>query len=245
MKKLLGLCAFALTFSMVACGSTGGGGGGDNGGGCNGGGCNGGGCNGGGSSKMDGSQSTIDMYVNGTMKAPHTVMVHADPKAGQYWEHSMDTAGTKMTMRWQVAKVDGTTAVIEYQSKMDSQYMVSDYVVAYQVDLSVKMGDAANVTKAWVAKPGEAGKEIQITPFEKVAGGTEGEKPKEEAFTDLEMAGKKFSGKIYIMTVAGTESKSWMADNGYFGGLLKTESGGTVGMSLSACGEDATALLKW
>ena len=39
--------------------------------------------------KMDSTDSTIDMYVNGTMKASYWVAVHKDPKAGQYWETEM------------------------------------------------------------------------------------------------------------------------------------------------------------
>ncbi len=240
MKKLFAAIAFMGVCSLAACGGGSGTDGGDSGGdGC------GGGCSGG-SSKMDGSQSTIDMYVNGTMKASYWVQVHAEPAAGQYWEMSYEMSGMKNVTRWQVTKIDGSTAIIENQMKMDSEYMVSDYTIAYEVNLGAAEGEA-NVTKAWIGKTGEAPKEIQV--MEKPApacGGCTGATAdvKEEAFTDLEMAGMKFSGKIWITNAGGTESKTWMADNGWFNKIIKMESG-SFSQSLTAAGTDAAPLLKW
>ena len=237
MKKVALFIACLGLMVLAACG---GGGGGD--GGC-GGGC---GSSCGGSNKMDGSQGTIDMYVNGTIKASYWVTVHKDAATGQYWETSSEAYGTKTTNRWQIANLDGNTAIVENQTKMDSEYMMSDYVIAYEVDLSVAMGEV-NVKKAWIGKPGEAGKEIQVMEKpEPVADGTTttNYEMTEEAFTDVEMAGGKWSGKLVTIKGDGWESKSWTGDNGWFGGVIKTEAGGMV-TALSAFGTDAKPLLKW
>lgn len=239
MKKVFAFLMFAGVMALAACGSSGGGDGGGDGEAC------GGGCGGGGTSKMDSSDSTIDMYKNGTIKAQYWVGVHADPAAGQYWETGSEAYGTKTTQRWQVAKVDGGTAIIEWQMKTDSEYAKSDYVIAFEVDLGVTTAGDVNVKKAWIGKPGEAGAEIQIMEKpEATCGGTANYEMTEEAFSDVEIAGKKWSGKLITMKGEGWESKSWNADGGYFGGVIKTEAAGMV-TELKASGDDATPLLKW
>lgn len=239
MKKVFAFLMFAGVMALAACGSSGGGDGGGDGEAC------GGGCGGGGTEKMDSSDSTIDMYKNGTIKAQYWVGVHADPAAGQYWETGSEAYGTKTTQRWQVAKVDGGTAIIEWQMKTDSEYAMSDYVIAFEVDLGVTTAGDVNVKKAWIGKPGEAGAEIQIMEKpEATCGGTANYEMTEEAFSDVEIAGKKWSGKLITMKGEGWESKSWNADGGYFGGVIKTEAAGMV-TELKASGDDATPLLKW
>jgi hypothetical protein len=42
----------------------------------------------------------------------------------------------------------------------------------------------------------------------------------------------------------GWESKVWMADNGWFGGMVKMEAGGSATV-LTAFGTDAKPLLAW
>jgi hypothetical protein len=236
MKTVFALLMFA---SLIAFGACKGGGTSDDGGES---GCSGGGC---GSSKMDSTQGTIDMYVNGTIKASYWVTVHADPKTGQYWETSSEAYGTKMTNRWQIANVDGGTVIVENQMKSDGEYAMSDYVIAYQVDTSVAMGEV-NVTKAWIGKPGEAGKEIQVMekPEPVADGTTTNYETTTEDFSDVELAGAKWSGKLTTTKGDGWESKMWVADNGWFGGVIKTEAGGMV-TQLTAFGEDAKPLLKW
>lgn len=196
--------------------------------------------------RMDVTQSTIDMYLNGTQKAMYWVTVHENPEAGQYWETVSDLNGMKMTNRWNVAKVDGDTAIIECEFKMDSEYMVSDYVLGYKVDLTVEMGKA-NVTKAWIAKPGDEGQEVKVMEMPESNDADDGEpefESKTEDFADMELAGGKWSGKVTTTTYDGTESKVWMADNGWFGGMIKMQSGDYV-VALSAFGTDGKALLKW
>jgi hypothetical protein len=238
MKKLFALLmVVGLTAVVAACG--GGGGGDDGGDGCTGSGCSGGG------SKTDSSDGTIDMYKNGTIKASFWITVHAEPATGQYWETSSEAYGTKTTNRWQIANVDGTTVIVENQMKMDSEYAMSDYVIAYEVDTSVAMGEV-NVKKAWIGKPGEAGTEIQVMekPEPVADGTTTNYESTTEDFTDVEMAGGKWSGKLTTTKGDGWESKVWVADNGWFGGVIKTEASGMV-TQLTAFGTDAKPLLKW
>ncbi|MHC4841194.1 MAG: hypothetical protein ACYTDT_09605 [Planctomycetota bacterium] len=220
MKKIIALMAVVACLSLVACGSTGTGGGGgddDNGG------------------KTDSSQMTLDALTEAT----YWVQVHADPVAGQYWETEMEMSGMLMTTRWQVTKVDGDTAIVENQMKMDSEYMVSDYVLAYEVNLAAGEGEA-NVTKAWKGLPGEAGTEMDIMAKpEPVCGGCAPEQETEE-FTGFEAAGGTFEGTIYITEYA----KTWMASNGWFNGMVKMEAGGNTSL-LTAMGEDAEGILSW
>jgi len=240
MKKVFAFLMFAGVMALAACGSTDGGDGGDGGDGC------GGSCNGGtDSGAMDTSDSTIDMYKNGTIKAQWWVNVHADAAKGQYWETSSEAYGTTTTQRWQVANVDGGTAIIEWQMKTDSQYAKSNYIIAFEVDLGVTTAGDVNVKKAWIGKPGEAGAEIQIMEKpEATCGGTASYEMTEEDFSGVNIAGKDWSGKLVTMKGEGWESKSWNAEGGYFGGVIKTEASGMV-TELSAFGTDAEPLLKW
>jgi hypothetical protein len=129
--------------------------------------------------------------------------------------------------------------------KSEGEYAMSDYVIAYQVDTSVAMGEV-NVTKAWIGKPGDAGTEIQVMekPEPVADGTTTNYEMTEEDFTDVEMAGRKWSGKLITIKGDGWESKSWTATDGWFGGVIKTEASGMV-TQLTAIGEDAKPLLKW
>ncbi|MCA8946324.1 MAG: hypothetical protein KDB29_08860, partial [Planctomycetes bacterium] len=61
---------------------------------------------------------------------------------------------------------------------------------------------------------------------------------------DLEMAGGSWQGTVTTTTMNGTESKTWVADNGWFGGMIKMQSGDYVN-ELTAFGDDAEPLLAW
>jgi hypothetical protein len=194
---------------------------------------------------VDGTDAVLKAYKEGTNKVPYWVVVHADPKAGQYWETSCEVGGGVTTTRWQVASVDGTTAIIEQQSKVESKYFISDHALAFKVDLNVKAGEV-NVTKAWAGRPGKQAFEVQV--MEKPAAQPEnpsdnpGYELVEEDFKDLELAGKKWSGKKSTYKGRGWESSSWVATGGWFGGVLKTQVGEVV-TELKKTGDDAEALL--
>ncbi len=229
MKKLLALVAFMGVLALAACGGTGGGG--DSGdGGC-------GGCSGSGGTDM------TQMMIDNIKETTYWVTVHKDAKAGQYWETSSEAYGSKNTTRWQIAKVDGDVAIVEMQMKSKGEYSSYDYVTAYQVDTSVAMGEV-NVQKAWIGKAGEKGKEIGVMAKPAPVCGGKAPETTEEPFADLELGGGKWSGKIITMKGDGWESKTWMADNGWFGGMIKSEVSGMV-TALSAFGEDAKPLLSW
>lgn len=191
--------------------------------------------------KNDKATDMTDMMLEHIKEALYVVTMHKDPKVGQYWESGSEAYGSTTTTRWQVAKLDGTTAIVEYQLKSVSEYVKYDYVLAYEVDLSKAAGEA-NVTKAWVGKPGAKGNKIDV--MAKPKGATKADKPAEEKFTDLELAGGKWSGTVYTYKGDGWESKTWMAENGWFGGLIKSEAAGFV-TELKKYGEDAKPLLKW
>ncbi|MBX3460750.1 MAG: hypothetical protein KF696_12445 [Planctomycetes bacterium] len=226
MKKLFAATAIMGVLALAACGSSGGGD--DGGSGCSGG--------------SGGGTDMTQMMVDNIKEASYWVTVHKDPKAGQYWETSSEAYGSKNTMRWQIAKIDGDIAIVEFQMKSKGEYSSYDYTTAYQVDLTKGMGEV-NVQKAWIGKTGEKGKEIGVMAKPTGCGAT-GDKPTEEPFSGLEMAGGTWSGTIYTMKGDGWESKTWMAENGWFGGMIKSEASGMV-TSLTAFGDDAKPLLLW
>jgi hypothetical protein len=227
MKKLSACLMFVGLLALSACGGGGMGGSSGNGGG------------GAGGGKMDNTEATVNMYLDGTMQASYWIQVHADPQVGQYWETSMDAHGTLMTNRWQVSAIDGDHAIIEHLNEMDSDFMESSYVIAYRVDLTA--GDyEPNVLQAWIGIKGEAGEEISIMDVPEATGNGEGVAPDEESFSDVEIAGKAWSGTKYT-----TEHATWwQADDAWFNGQIKMDASGMV-TELTAFGDDAEPLLNW
>lgn len=251
MKKLLTMCSVVVILAVAACksgGSTGGGDGGNGGGGCSGGGCN----------PM--ADIMLKQYTDGTQKAMYAVALHADAKAGQFWvtKTVSDFGGAKSesTDKWQVGAVTPDGVVVE---NFNGAYGI---VLAYLVDASVSKEDMwkkGNVKKAWAGKPGEAGTEIKVMEVPAPAD-TTGPAPeknytdKTEDFKDVEIAGGKWSGKMYWLKMndGSVETSTWTADNGWFNGLVKMESkmaAGTMTMTLEKFGEgfekDGKAWLKW
>lgn len=237
MKKLMAVMAFAAMCGVAACG--GGMGGGDSGGGDSGG-------SGGG---FDMAQMMIDNYKNGTMQAQYWVTVHADPKAGQYWETTSTSnfgAGEqKSTIAWQVAKVDGSNAWVENDTGQG-------YILAFAVDLTKKMEDGANVTKAWIGKKGAKAEEIKVMEYKKPeGGGTTGEAPKYEMTTEevtLNAAGKDWACTLTTIKMDGSETKTWVCKDAWFGGTIKTwmkMAAGESSTELTKFGEDGKPWLNW
>lgn len=226
MKKVSALIVFVGVLAVAACSSTGGGeGGGD-------------GCGGGGT---DATQSTIESYVDGTRAADNTVTVHGDVQEGQYWETTMDSNGMTMITRWQVASKDGDMAVVEQQNKLESEYSSHNYVLAYEVDLTA---EGPNVTRAWIGKPGEAPTELEVPEPQD---GPTGDTPEMETTTEdfeREIAGGNWEGTLTTTVMNGSESKTWVADNGWFNGMVRNEAGGIV-TELTSYGTDAEPLLAW
>lgn len=248
MKKLLAMCSVVVILAVAACKSGGGGGGGDSGNGGDGGGCN----------PM--ADIMLKQYTDGTQKAMYAVALHADAKAGQHWctKTVSDFGGMKTESmdKWQVAAVSPDGVVVE---NFNGAYGI---VIAYLVDTGVAKDDIwkkGNVKKAWAGKPGTAPAEIGVMEVPKPTD-TTGPAPeknytdKTEDFKDLEFAGGKWSGKMFWMKMndGSMESSTWTADNGWFNGIIKTETkmaAGSTTMALEKFGDgfekDGKAWLKW
>ncbi len=185
------------------------------------------------------------MIIRNVKKVSYRVSVHKDVEVGQYWQTESEMYGSKNTFRWQVTQVDGDTAIIEFQMTGKSEHSKYDYVTAYKIDLTKKVGEA-NVTKAWIGRPGTTAREVGVMakPEASDDAGAPYIETKDENFADLEFAGAKWSGKVISLKGDGWESKSWIADVGWFDGIIKNEVGGMVTV-LTAFGRDAKALLKF
>lgn len=203
------------------------------------------------------SDMMLKMYSDGTMKAMYAVALHAEPKEGQLWKtRSVTDFGgieQKTSDQWQVAKVIGKQAVIENRQ---STYGL---VLAYLVDTSLteeELWKKGNVRKAWVGKKGEAPIEIEVMEIPKAEGGEDAQPPEKnytdtsEEFKDLELAGKKWSGKKATLKMNDNsfESSSWVADKGWFNKVVKMAykmEAGTMTQELAKVSSTAKPLLKW
>jgi hypothetical protein len=193
----------------------------------------------------DMADSVIKMYKDGTMKASPFVVLHSYVSVGQTWGVTSSFGGQKSETRWQVsAKAAGTKSefIIEHD-------MGQGYILAYQVDSWAEAGKQ-NVKKAWIGKPGEKPEEIQVMEWTAPTNGGKAEINGivlREDFSNLELAGETFKGELTIVKADGNTSKTWIASNGWFGGLVKMESNGDVVMELTTYKfhEKPDTWLKW
>jgi hypothetical protein len=193
----------------------------------------------------------LETYKN--MGAMFYVQIHEDPKAGQFWvtKTSSEFSGTKFesTQAWQVTKVEGDKATVEN----DTGFGV---ILAYQVEFKKKVANFNNVKKAWIGKVGGKAEELKI--MENAAGAGEdeddGEEPAKpeapaaEDFKDLEIGGGTWSGKKTTVVMEAGTSIIWIADKGWFGGMVKMEfsmEAGSTKTELTSHGENGEAWLKW
>lgn len=227
MKKLFVLTAFAAVLALTACKS--GGGGGDGGG------------DGGGNEAM--ADTMMKPYLDGTAKAHYWVVVHGDPQPGQMCEWTSTTSGMKNTTSWQCCKRDGNNAWLE----CDMSAM--GFIMAYQVDVTKKWEDGANVLKAWVAKKGGEPKEIQVTEYKKAEGGTTPDMPKSETTNGEEKisaAGMDWDCNWTNVKTDTSESKTWMSkDGGWFGGMIKSVMKGSGWESATELTKRVTNCKPW
>lgn len=191
----------------------------------------------------------LRMFKTGKQKLHFWCHVHADAKVGQQWViRSTTTAGTinnEFFTAWQVVKVDGDLAIVEYDNGRG-------FIAAFEVDLTKKPADIANVKRAWVAKAGETPEAATVAETPKAAPEAKDkpaeDAPKPEEFKDLELAGQKWSGVINTSKTAAWETKSWFVEGAWFGGVIKTST--TSGKAQSATelhstSTTAKAWLKW
>lgn len=242
MKKLIALLAVVLVIGFAVAGcktKSASGDSGEGGEGCGEAAC---GTAEGGTSAAD---ATIDMYVNGQMKASPFVAMHNFVAVGQYWEVTSNFGGMKSVNKWQVsAKAAGTKSQFIVENDMGQ-----GYILAYQVDAWAEAG-TPNVKKAWIGKPGEEPREIEIMEWKK-GEATEAAKPNgivlTEEFSDVEMCEFSFEGDLTTVKSDGNTTKMWVAENGWFGKLIKMEMNGDVVMELTVRSfeEKPEVWLKW
>lgn len=190
--------------------------------------------------KVDQTQANIDTYLRGDMKAPAMVQVHKDAEMGHYWELANTTSGITTITRWQISGVTSTSVVVEYQTRVEGAEITSNHVIALAVDTTKPAGQA-NVTGAWIGRPGEKGEEIQV------AGGgmaSSDAATTQEPFTGVSMAGGTWHGTLHTTESANGDVKVWRAANGWFNGTIKIEAGENV-TELSSFGTNAAPLLLW
>ncbi|MBX3475841.1 MAG: hypothetical protein KF754_15835 [Planctomycetes bacterium] len=190
----------------------------------------------------------LRMLKTGKQKLHFWCQLHSDPKAGQQWviKNTSAAAGTSTEFfsAWQVVKVEGDIAIVEYDNGRG-------FIAAFEVDLTKKPSDIANVKRAWVAKPGEKPEPATVMETPKPAPGGKGNpavEPKTEDFKDLELAGQKWAGKIYSSSNSGWESRTWVVADAWFGGAVKTLSTAgkaQSGTELHSTSTKAKAWLKW
>jgi hypothetical protein len=191
----------------------------------------------------DTTDETIKSYTDAKALAPHTIAIHAEPAAGQYWEVGSDSYDITSSTRWQVTKLDGGRALVEHHVKLSAEMFKSDYVLAYRIEIEPGP-DLPQVTKAWIGKPGAKPTEIFVRDLPEKAPPAP-EEPKGEDFKDLELAGGKWSGKLYIDKADDITTKIWVADGGWFSRIVKTTVDAEYEEKLTAYGTDAKAILEW
>lgn len=191
----------------------------------------------------DTTDDTIKAYTDGKSLAQHTIAIHDDPQAGQYWEVGSDSYGITSSTRWQITKVEGGSALVEQHLKMTAEMFKSDYVLGYRIELKPEEGKL-QVTKAWIGKPGEKPQEVTVRELPKKPA-AKGAEPKGISFTELELAGKKWDGKLYTDVTDEITTRIWVGDGGWFNAIIKTTVDEEYEEKLTATGSDAKAILDW
>ena len=187
----------------------------------------------------------VNMYVDGQQKAFPYVVLHEFVAVGQYWETTSTFGGTSSVNKWQVtAKAAGTKSEFIVENDMGQ-----GYVLAYQVDAWAEQGKP-NVSKAWIGKPGEEPKEVELMQWDTASSGAAGEFNGivlREDFSGVKMAGKEFEGELVIVKSDGSTTKTWSASNGWFSKVIKMEMNGDTVVELTGVKfeEKPEAWLKW
>jgi hypothetical protein len=189
--------------------------------------------------KVNETDARIARYIDGDVSVANHVPLHSGIEVGQYWELASEQSGVTTTRRWQISHIERNFVVVEYRTRVDGALVEADFVIAFMVDSD---RPAPNVRRAWIGKPGEVGKELDVPMSADV--GVEPGRSTVEDFTDLEVAGGRWSGKLTTRAGEGWEERTWVAGNGWFHGIVRMESGETLAQ-LSSFGTNAEPLLDW
>lgn len=193
--------------------------------------------------QKDTTQDIIKSYTDGDKLAPDFLQLHADAKAGQYWELFSDSLDIETTVRRQVSRIDGDYALIERRMTTKAEMFKSDYVIAFRVKLKAEAGKP-NIDRAWIGKPGEAPKLIKVRE-RKEGVPAEGEDRKGIPFEGLELAGNIWRGQVYTSAADDMTTQIWVAEGGYFDSIIKTKVDDDYLEQLQAYGGDADDQLVW
>ncbi|MCC6575636.1 MAG: hypothetical protein IT462_17790 [Planctomycetes bacterium] len=149
-------------------------------------------------------------YMSGKRNAASNVPLPGSCTVGQVWEVKFTKDGKEVTETLQVAHRIGRNLVVEHMT-------ADGVVVAYEIDRN-RSAEQGNVKRAWVGKKGWDPYEIKTASgWALPDAGTLTQGWTAEPFADVEVAGKKWSGTCY----GKGDSKIWVAERGYFNGIIK------------------------
>lgn len=193
--------------------------------------------------RKDTTDDIIRGYTEGDKLAPDFVHLHADAKAGQYWELFSDSLDIETTVCRQVSRIDGDFALIERRLITKAEMFQSDYVLAFRVNLKAENGKP-NIDRAWIGKPDEAPALIKVRE-RKGEPGKPDEPGKGVPFEGLELGGNVWRGELYISVADEMTTKIWVGEGGYFDAIVKTSVDDDYLEQLKSYGGDADDLLLW
>lgn len=208
-------------------------------------------------------------------RAPSFIPVHANPAVGQYWQTTTTVGKTRFVRTRQIVKVEKDYVIVEdrttYRTLDDSRAPdvayhdnpVPGMVLAYKVDTQKGAKEAlnhGNVIQAWIGKPGDRPrriKNIMDPPYPAPEAASDANSPRlaysvvsrGEPFTET-LAGKIWTGKKVTSLfgsadLAAMGGAEWRADDGWFGGVIRSIDTSGALEELSALGDDGEPWLLW
>lgn len=188
----------------------------------------------------------VRMHLDSGFRARFQVVLHSKAKAGQYWETASGVSPAHKE-GWLVAAERGEHFILEYHRHVGgSEWLLAYLVGPPGVDASE---GRARVYRAWIGEHGGNLNEIEVTPHSSSGSSSESTVIAEEKFS-LVVAGRKWSGtKTTFERENSAPSNVYVADTGWFGGLIRVESSSpeTEGylIELSAFSENEQPWVDW
>jgi hypothetical protein len=188
--------------------------------------------------------------------APFKIAFHENPEIGQYWETAVYWQSNHWwTERWCVVRLVEGSFIVERQQTLTAQNSNTGgreirTAYAYLVDAP---GREVNVLRAWIAEEASKPREVFVMEeFDWVVDTATQSEPFEET-----RLGRTFRGTHFLSTLDpefswasdAHFSEWWIADNGWFGGLIESTSSrnGNVESkaALTAMGTDGVSWINW